>query len=313
MQPKDIHGKRILISPLNWGMGHVSRCIPLIQELITNENIIFVAANSFQISIFRVYFPTIQYIEHAGYPFGFGGKGRFELDLLKQMNQLKDRLKVELKEVDCLVDLHKIDLIISDHRYGFRSNKCQSICLTHQLNLPVKWYEGWVQRIHQNYLRKFDEIWVPDTEESTYAGILSRNQADLKAIYIGTMSRFSLYEKVEKDLDEVVIVSGPSVYADQFIREVLSLSNQTRKDQVVICQDELIPREGKDGFTFVSSRNWREADSYILRAKKIISRSGYSTLMDLIELGVPYKISATPGQREQEYLASLWDKNTFNA
>lgn len=312
MEPKDIHDKRILISPLNWGMGHVARCIPLIQQLVTNGNTVFVAANSFQTSIFRTYFPAISNIEHSGYPFGFGGKGKFDLDLLKQMRKLRGRLKDELNEVDHLVDLHKIDLIISDHRYGFRSKKCQSICLTHQLNLPVKWYEGWVQKIHHSYLRRFDEIWVPDTYDSKYAGELSRNKANFNTTYIGPLSRFMLYEKVEKDLDEIVIISGPNVYAGQFLNEIFKQPKQSIKNQYVICSDELIPTENTSGFTFVSSKDWRVADSYILRAKKIISRSGYSTLMDIAELGVPYEVSATLGQREQEYLKGLWDEKTFD-
>lgn len=312
VEPKDIHEKRILISPLNWGMGHVARCIPLIHLFLENGNTVFVAANSFQISIFRSYFPSIQYIEHSGYPFGFGGKGKFELDLLKQMNKLRGRLKFELNEVNYLVEIHKIDLVISDHRYGFRSDLCTSICLTHQLNLPVKWYESWVQNIHHNYLRKFDEIWVPDTENSQYAGELSQNKSSFKATYIGTLSRFSVYEKVEKDLDEVIIVSGPTVYAEQFLKEILKGEIDKNVNRLVICSDELIPNEHVTGFTFISSKDWRIADSYILRAKKIISRSGYSTLMDLIELGVTYDISATPGQREQEYLKRLWDEKSFD-
>jgi hypothetical protein len=308
VEPKDIHDKRILISPLNWGMGHVARCIPLIDMLLKNGNTLFVAANSHQIKIFKCYFPLLQYIEHSGYPFGFGGKGRFEMDLLRHMNKLRGRLKNELKEVEFLVDLHKIDVVISDHRYGFRSEKCPSIFLTHQLNLPVKWYEGWVQKIHHNYLRKFDEIWVPDKEDSPYAGELSRNKASFNAKYIGILSRFSMVEKVEKDLDEIIIVSGPTVYAEQFLKEILRSQEKPTKDKVVICSDELIPIENIAGFTFISSKDWRVADSYILRAKKIISRSGYSTLMDLQELNVSYEISATPGQREQEYLKGLWDE-----
>lgn len=289
-------------------MGHVARCIPLIQQFISNGNKVFVAANSFQNGIFRTYFPSIQFIEHSGYPFLFGGKGKFEIDLLKQMNKLRERLKDELNEVDYLVDLHKIDLVISDHRYGFRSNKCHSVCLTHQLNLPVKWYEGWVQKIHHNYLQKFDEIWVPDTKDSMYAGELSRNKANFKATHIGLLSRFSLYERVEKDLDELVIISGPIVYAEQFLKKVLNSSRKSERVQIIICADGLIPKEIVEGFTFISSNDWLIADKYILRAKKIISRSGYSTLMDIIELGVPYEISPTPGQREQIYLEEIFGK-----
>ena len=126
MKPNNISNKKVLISPLNWGMGHVARCIPLIDKLLKQENEVFIACNQIQKNIFHFYFhnQNILYIEHAGYPFEFKGKGRFMLDILFSYNRLIIRRSKELEEVDNMVDLHKIDLIISDHRYGFFSNKC---------------------------------------------------------------------------------------------------------------------------------------------------------------------------------------------
>ena len=196
MQPNEIHKKRILLSPLNWGMGHVARCIPLINLFIENGNTVFVAGNKEQLNVFKSYFPDVNYIEHDGYPFVFGKRGDFSLDLFKQFRHLRKRLTTELLEVDRLVDTNEIDIVISDHRYGFRSAKVQSILLTHQLNLPVHWYETWVQKIHNKHLRKFNEIWVPDSSDSSFAGNLSKNKEHFNATYIGILSRFSVYEKI---------------------------------------------------------------------------------------------------------------------
>lgn len=51
----------------------------------------------------------------------------------------------------------------------------------------------------------------------------------------------------------------------------------------------------------------------IERSAFIISRSGYTTIMDLVKLGHPALLIPTPGQTEQEYLAKhLLEKKFFN-
>ena len=309
MYPSEIHSKRILLSPLNWGMGHVSRCISLIDLLLKNENSIVVAASEDQQRVFKLYFPSIEYVQHEGYPFEFGKNGNFGLDLAKQFRPLKRRLKSEMVEVDQLVDSLKIELVISDHRYGFRSEKVPSIILTHQINLPVKWYESWVQKIHHAYLRAFDAVWVPDTADSSLSGQLSHNTVGLKAYYIGVLSRFSLYSPhPEKEGHTVVIVSGPDVYAKQFVQEQFAMQRLGEQQFVLIIPPSIALSEVPSNFTIQPSTDWLACDQTILSASKIISRCGYSTLMDLTILKTPFEITPTPGQREQEYLFQHWQK-----
>lgn len=288
-------------------MGHLSRCIPLIDLLIKNNNCVHIAADDLQRSVFKQYFPNAVYIEHKGYPFRFGERGNFGLDLARQFRKLKARLKEELVQTESMVKDHVIDVVISDHRYGFVSSEAYSILVTHQLNLPVKWYENWVQKIHYRLIGKFDEIWVPDTVNSDYAGDLSRNTMGFNVKYIGHLSRFSIYDKTDKREHQVVIVSGPDVYAIPFVKEQLERANDVTK---IIAKDEVISGFPKD-LRFQSSDDWRKTDQLILSAAKIISRSGYSTLMDLVELKTPFSITPTPGQREQEYLFDLWYKKTL--
>lgn len=312
MHPAEIKNKRILLSPLNWGMGHVARCIPLIDQLVKNGNIVFVACTDEQEWIFRQYFPSIEYISHAGYPFKFGKHGNFGLDLFKQFIPLKERLKAELLEVEEMVKRNQIDLVISDHRYGFRSDNVPSVILTHQLNLPVRWYEGLVQMTHHKYMKAFDEIWIPDTEKSDYAGTLSTNSSGFKVIYLGSLSRFSLYDKpLEKDLECVHILSGPTIYAKIFLEEKIKNSNLSAQ-HMVIASKEIADQIPENLCQLQFSEDWRACDELILRANKIISRSGYSTLMDLVELKTPFAITPTPRQREQEYLFDLWYKKSLH-
>jgi UDP:flavonoid glycosyltransferase YjiC (YdhE family) len=312
MLPTDIKKQRVLLSPLNWGMGHVSRCIGLIDILLRNDNRIFIACSADQQSVFQQYFKDVTFIDHDGYPFEFSGKGNFSLDLLKRFTALKRRENEERNQVENYVDFFQIDCVISDHRYGFRSKKVKSIFMTHQLNLPLKWYERWVQKIHIAYLSLFDEIWVLDTEDSKYAGKLSRNETGLTVQYVGILSRFGRYMLKEvKTIDNLIVVSGPLVYAKQFFEQQLA-SIKIAEDRRVI----LAPKEVIDSFecalaNSLPSSDWLRSDDYFLSSKKIVSRSGYSTLMDAICLEIPCEITATPGQAEQEYLALFWNENSL--
>lgn len=312
VKPIDIRETKILLSCLNWGMGHVARCIPLIDLLVKNGNTVFIAADHEQQQVFKQYFPELNYIDHKGYPFEFGKRGNFALDLFKQFKPLKNRLKEELDEVEKYRHEYGIELIISDHRYGFRSERIPSFILSHQLNLPVKWYEQWVQKMHHQYLVNFDEVWIPDTPASDLSGALSVNNSNLKAVFIGPLSRFSLYEKPTlKNIENVVIISGPKIYAQQFLDEQIKTLKSKEQKSLFILPKGLLVNNDNDNLTFHTSENWIECDHLILNSKKIISRSGYSTLMDLVDLKIPFSITPTPGQREQEYLFDLWYKKTL--
>ena len=213
MLPTDIQDERILISPLNWGMGHVARCIPLIDLFLKNNNSIFVAGDHFQLSVIRQYFPEIITIEHQGYPFDFGQKASFRWGLVKQLPYLLQRWNKEREEVERLCEALQIDIVISDHRYGFYSESVHSIFLTHQVQLPLRWFERGLQRLHRNWMQKFNEVWVADDEQLNFAGKLSRSDAKLSISYIGIRSRFQLYPSVEKrNGGTVIVVSGPLVH-----------------------------------------------------------------------------------------------------
>jgi len=304
---KEIRNNRVLISPLNWGMGHVSRCIGLINELLENKNRIYIACNEQQKKIFQCYFDDVDYLKHEGYPFKFGDKGLFSFDLLKSAGKLAKRRKQEGLQVSAFVDRFNIDIIIADHRYGFRSDDVFSVFLTHQLNLPVVWYEFLVQWFHKKLIRKFDEVWIMDFSDNRLAGKLSRNNGAFNARYIGPYSRFQLYDiPNEKGLDSVLIASGPVVYAQQLIdQELLHLSEST----IAVIADKAIdvPEEIKK-----VSDDWKKQDALILDANKIVSRSGYSTIMDVHFLKINAQLIPTPGQREQIYLSELHNNGNGN-
>lgn len=301
IRPEELSGKRILISPLNWGMGHVARCIGMIHQLLEQGNKILVACDHNQELVFKEYFDDVSFVSHAGYPFYFGGKGNFGWDLLSRSKSLRVRMKLEREEVKQLVKKHNIELVISDHRYGFISDEVPSVFMTHQVNLPVKWFEKGVGILHKKLMKRFSFIWVLDDENSTLAGKLSENCPE-NGCYIGPYSRFSIYsDEVEKSIDQILIASGPEIYAKELIQQVLKDESSVSNLTVVHSTSIQLP----EGITEISG-SWKMKDAAIRSARMILSRSGYSTLMDCAVLNVEGKFIPTRGQGEQEYLAGRY-------
>lgn len=302
MIPSEIRNKRVLFAALNWGYGHVSRSITLIDELINQKNTVIIACNEEQKAVFVQYFPNMTFTILEGYPFQFRGKGKFISDLIAQFFKLNRFLRQEKKVTDKMVKDWRIDIVISDHRYSFRSNSRRSIFITHQLNLPVKWYHFGLNAWHRNLITRFDEIWVMDTPDSKYAGKLSKNYFKLKVHYIGIYSRFQRYEIPEtKNGGSTLIVSGPEIYAQQLVNQFL----QKEYEGSIICSDNI---NLGDNQTRKQSTSWLEHDQIILNSNKIYSRSGYSTIMDIAFLKVDSELIPTPGQYEQIYLAEKKDR-----
>lgn len=310
MFPSDICYKRILFSPLNWGYGHVARSIQIINELIKSNNTIYIACSESQYNIYLNYFSSNQFtwILHIDYPFNFKGNGYFINDIFSSIFSLYNRLIIEKKQADNLVDQFSIDIIISDHRYGFLSQKVPSIFVTHQLNLPLSNFGFFFQFIHQKLISKFNYIWVLDDQNNHFAGKLSKRKKSNKLHFIGVKSRFSLYtNELTKEYDRVVVVSGPEPYAEQFFIEQLECFKES-VNTVIISPKHYSIQDINYQCKIVLASNWLEVDQIIRQSKKLISRSGYSTIMDLYFLQIPFEFHPTKGQAEQIYLADLHKK-----
>lgn len=302
MIPK-VTGEKILIASLNWGWGHVSRTIGLINQLIQNQNEVLIACSEDQLRVFKLYFPDLEYKIIKDYPFQFNGKGNFGLDLLFSSSRYIQTIKKELKNVEELVQDSKPTLIISDHRYGFRNPEIKSIFLTHQLHLPLKWWQISFQRIHERYMKEFDEVWVCDTESNEFAGSLSHSLTGVKCVYIGVISRFQFYDFTNDKEGEVVVVSGPNPYNEQLIDVFQGAIADGAK---VLGATDLLMKKKVPFEQCIT--NWKAGDECLLKAKKIYSYSGYSTIMDLSVLKCEAELIATKGQAEQIYLLERFNK-----
>ena len=312
MLPTQIQSKNVLISPLNWGFGHFSRCISLIHNLLNKNNTIFIACDNAQKNVFVQYFgQKVNFIEHDGYPFKFSGKGNYTNDLFFSLGKLLKRAKLELKEVEFYVQELKIDIVISDHRYTFRSEKCHSIFMTHQLNLPINWFQFPLKLYHKKQIKKFDSIWIVDKQENALAGKLSVNKHFPTSIYIGWFSRFMLYPKNNLKSGSVLIISGPKEYWSNLFH-MFSKELESNEIQTIVGSSEVqqLIHSEKLNQKFHSSDNWIETDELLLKTKKIYGYIGYTTLMDVEVLNCDSHIIASPGQLEQQYLEKIRQKKS---
>ncbi len=311
IQLEDIRNKRIGFSVLNWGLGHVTRCIPLIVRLQKQSNDLIIFCNEEQQTMFSQYVKGAVFVRHEGYPFHFRGKGRFKADLLLGAKTLIDFLKKEYRLVDGYITKYDLEYLISDQRFGFYSPKLPTVLITHQIKFPLKGLYKLINLLNSYQLSKFETIWVMDDPIHMFAGKLSRIGSLKRAIYIGCHSRFELGAKMKvKTRKGVLVINGPAAYTTLLIN---SFSDQIKSGEIesivgpIFVQELLTERNIRT--SFVSSQEMSEVDAVLRTSATIFGFFGYTTLMDCLELNCAYDLIPTPGQDEQQYLAKRHKKS----
>jgi len=304
MNLKDVFDQTILYACNDWGLGHIARSIPIIEQLVSQNNTIYFAGNKKQNAIVLEYFPTIQYVSLDGYNFRFSGSGKWSFEMASNFFRLKRKMYDEFEFVKTFCQKYPISLVISDHRYAFRKRDIPSIFITHQVTLPLKGLQKTANYWHIKQLKKFTAIWVLDDEKHTYAGTLSVSSITLPIYYIGIQSRFSSIRKPKEDF-VLAVISGPEPYASQLFMEIVQFASNTNQPIKCICSEKYKLVDFPSNLEVLDGLSWKEMDVLFYRCDSIISRSGYTTIMDVIRLGKKAMFIPTPGQLEQVYLAEL--------
>jgi uncharacterized protein (TIGR00661 family) len=309
------NNKTILIAPLNWGLGHATRCIPIIKALQENNFIPIIASDGIALALLRKEFPYIQTLELPSYQIEYAKNGKnFKWKLLKNLPKMMEAIWEEKRLVKKWVKKYAIEGIISDNRLGVFSPKVPSVFITHQLNVMTG-NTTWITSIlHQKIIKKYTECWVPDIENTTNLtgklGHLKTNTLNLK--YIGPLSRLHKKEVPQK-YDLMVILSGPEpqrgILEEILKREVL------RFDGKVVFIKGIVEKEQKkeeiENITYYNFMNTRQIEQTFNESEIVLSRSGYTTIMDLAVLQKKAFFIPTPGQYEQEYLAKKLKNNNL--
>ncbi len=295
-------------------MGHATRCVPIIKALLIKNNTIILGCTSLTEKILNDEFSQLEKIYLPEYNVAYSNILPLWFKLLLQFPHINSVIKAENKLVQKLVNSRKIDVVISDNRFGMYNSKVQSIIISHQLNLKTPFLNGLLREMNAKLMSKFGEVWVPDFEDKSkkLAGELSENKFGFNCKYIGLISRL---EKVNSEIkyDYLFLLSGPEPSQTYLLNAIISKIKSISNKKFVIVSSSNSKTETNSNITLAILPNAKQLAELISQAKTIVCRSGYSTLMDMYLLEKEKLILIpTKGQTEQEYLAEFW-KEKFSA
>jgi uncharacterized protein (TIGR00661 family) len=304
--------KNILIAPLNWGLGHATRCIPIIQELEKNGFHPIIASDGASLILLKKEFPHLLALELPSYRIEYPKNPRnFKWKMLVNSPKILHAVVTENKLVHQWIKKYHLNGIISDNRFGIYSKKIPSVYITHQLTV-LSGKTTWISsKIHAFFIQKFNECWVPDVEGilnlSGKLGHLKKSNLNLK--YIGVLSRMKKQNPPIR-YEIMVLLSGPepqrSILEEKLIEEFKAYSKKVVFVQGIMETEQKIEQIGN--ITFYNFMQTKQLETTINESKMVLSRSGYTTIMDLAKLEKKAFFIPTPGQLEQEYLAEKYKK-----
>ncbi len=310
--------KRIFISPLDWGLGHASRMVPLIKYYQNKGHKILIGTEGKAAAFLLDIFPDIPQIILPGYRIRYAHRYT-EWKLLMQIPQLIIAIIREHFLLKKIVKKYDIEIVISDSRFGLWHSHTQNYIISHQLQIlyPDSWKLSglFLNFINRYFLNNFDQCLVPDTKKHQISGRLSQNHKIKNPYFMGPLSRFSALdlEQNNQNSEELVFVlSGPEPQRSLFENLIIKQLQQSQIKALLITGN---PEENYrialgNNITRIAHLPIQQFAQTLKRAKVVFSRSGYSSLMDYAALHLKQIVLVpTPKQTEQEYLAELFDQN----
>lgn len=308
----------VLVAPLDWGLGHATRCVPIINHLINAGFEVIIAAEGAQKALLQKEFPLIKLVDLPGYRLRYGrAKWGTIFRIFFQVPKILASIRKENKWLKRFAAKNKVDFVISDNRYGFYLTGIPSFFITHQLLIKTPFGKGnelFLQKMNYGLLKKFAACWVPDHEgKINLGGELSHPELMPPAPvqYLGHLTRMKKEELVIVN-DLLVIISGPEPQRSLFEKMIVDQLSQTDLSAIVVrgLPNASTTLHASDNIKIYNHLSAADLNNAINESAIIISRSGYSTVMDLIPLHKKCIFVPTPGQTEQEYLADyLSEKN----
>lgn len=299
------------MSPLNWGIGHAARLVPVAHQLHAGGNTIFICASGASLALLRLECPYAQFVTDVVFEVSYSKKARTNgLKLLAQFPKMWWQVFKEHQLLKKLVKQYQIDCIIADNRYGFYHASVPSVFITHQLNIQVPFGGKLINFWNHYFIKKFNACWVPDEADNdqALAGKLSRNN-NLKHIsYIGLLSRASALPTVtDKKAPVLYLLSGVEPQRSLLEQLIIKYHTQHPHQAILIrgTQQTNTKIEPLHNLIVYDLCNAKQLQSLVAASKYVVCRSGYSSLMDLVKWHKNALLVPTPGQFEQEYLAQF--------
>ena len=291
--------------------------IPLAKRLGEMNNNIFIGSGEEHISLFRNELQNVKYIHFPGFKPGYSRYLPQYLILLLKIPVLLYYIIREHYQLKKIILEHRIDIVISDNRFGLWNRKIKTVYITHMPVIPFPKLFSFLEFIgvflHRIIIKKYSFCFIPDLPgELNLSGRLSH---DIKlpgnVRYIGILSRFSesgssALKSSDRFPKTTVILSGPEPQRGILKKKLTGILKEMEIPAVMLEGHPLEKNEVvKSGnITFYNHISTSEMKEMIKGSESIISRAGYTTIMELISLNCSALLIPTPGQTEQEYLAS---------
>lgn len=306
---------RIIVAPLNWGLGHATRIYPLIKELIVQGHTVSIASDGAALTFLKQELDPIQSWDLPGYNISYPYNSMV-VNMLLQGPGLFSAISKEHRVIQKIVGEWNPDVIISDNRYGCFNSSVKSIFVSHQIKIQTSnaLFTSIASKWNQRRITNFDECWIPDYEnEPSLAGKLSHDYKLQNVTYIGPLSRM-----IKKDLpvqwDIIAVLSGPEPQRTILERGLIQELEKLKDKKVLVVRGligEGHPSLQSDHVSIVNFMNGKPLNNAVNASNLVISRSGYSSIMDWAALNKRAILIPTPGQPEQEYLARLHNKTKY--
>lgn len=310
---------KILFSLCSWGLGHATRSLPILRRLVKDSHDVTIYTSGRSLLLLQSELKdSCRFIASTPYPSPYSAKIGFALRFLKVAPKIIKLIKEENIEVSRIVKENKIDLIISDSRFGSYSEDVPSYLIFHQLRFiaPLRLMpaEMLTEYYNHNLQKKFEKIIVPDYADNSLSGDLSHNlryYSPEKVAYIGILSDFETLD-VKQDIDCLFSISGPeptrTILEERLFSEIHKLKGNIA---VVLGKPGKFTKEVTGNIEIYSYLEKERRDELMNRAKIVVSRSGYTTIMDVAEINKKAFFIPTPGQTEQVYLGNYLEKAGF--
>ena len=305
---------KILVAPLNWGLGHATRCIPIIKELLNHGFEPIIASDGVALTLLQAEFPDLKALELPSYQITYPKKGKhFKFKMIWNSPKMLKAIKSEKKIVKQICNELGISGIISDNRLGVYYKKVPSVFITHQLTVLTGNTTWFSSKVHEKIIQKFQMCWVPDVpSKQNLSGKLGRNDhLSVPIAHLGPLSRFEKKE-LEKKYKLLILLSGPepqrTLLEEKILTEIAFFKEACLLVRGVVDPNAEQIKHDLDHLTAVNFMTSKDLEQAVNSSEMVLCRSGYTTIMDLAKLEKKAFFIPTPGQYEQEYLAKSLDE-----
>jgi predicted glycosyltransferase len=316
----------ILICPLEWGLGHAARMIPLARKLREMNHNVIIGSGEEHLSLFRKELPGLLLINFPGFKPGYSRFLPQYLSLLFKTPLLLYHIFAEHYKLKKILAENSVDIIISDNRFGLWNTSVTSVYVSHMPLIPFpepfKFLESIGVALHKKIIKKYSFCYIPDLPgDLNLSGRLSHGiKLPDNVRFIGILSRFINSDRQQNETPKksehiTVILSGPQPQREILRQKLIPLLKDIQTQTIIF---EGKPYKSGDivrygNISFYSHLPAPKMKEIIESSRNIIARSGYTTIMEMVSLKCNALIIPTPGQTEQEYLAKyLSEKGWFS-